>query len=286
MGRLREKMEADLTLRRLAPTTTRGYLRYAQRFADHYPGRSPLKLGEDEVRGFLLHMVEKEGISPSTQVVCVAAVKFLYRVTLNLPEVVARIPYPKRAYRLPTILSGSEVEKLLRCITSIRVRLVCAVLYAAGLRISEACQLGPGQIDSRRGLIHVHGKGQRDRLVPMGNRVLGMLREYWRIRRPEGRYLFPGNVKGKPITQVAVSLGLRQGARAARITKRVHPHILRHSYATHQLERGVDIRSIQLLLGHARIDTTLRYLRVTPERLSDVKSPFDVLGTREGEVLG
>lgn len=283
---LRERMAEDMKLRGLAPITMASYLRYAQRLADHYPGRSPLKLGEREVRDFLLHLVDEKGISPSTHAVCLAGIKFFYEVTLKRPEVVARIPYPKRASQLPEVLSGSEVERLLACITSIRIRLICTTLYAVGLRVSEACRLRPCDIDARRGFIHVRlGKGRRDRQVPMGVKLLGLLREYWHIAQPEGPYLFPGDVAGKPITEKAVWLALQQAARSARITKRISPHTLRHSYATHQLERGVNLRTIQAVLGHAQIETTLRYTRVVPEHLAGLRSPLDVLGTPEGEVL-
>lgn len=285
MGLLRQRMSEDLKLRGLAPITSAAYLRYAQRFVDHY-GKSPLELGEREVRDFLLHMVRDEGVSASTHVVCLAGIKFLYGVTLKRPLVVSGIPYPKRSHPLPEVLSGSEVGRLLGCLTSIRVRMVATVMYATGLRVTEACHLGPGDIDAQRGFIHVReGKGRRDRQVPMGEKLVGLLREYWRIRRPEGEYLFPGNVVGKPISREAIALALLQAAKAAHIKKRVTPHTLRHCYATHQLERGVNLRSIQAVLGHAQLETTLRYTRVVPEHLTSVKSPFDVLGTPEGAVL-
>jgi site-specific recombinase XerD len=283
---LRERMAEDLKLRGLAPLTVQSYLRYAQRFADHYPGRSPLKLGEREVKDFLLYLVEKQGISSSTHTVCLAGIKFLYEVTLRRPEVVARVPYPKRASQLPEVLSGSEVERLLGCIGSIRIRLLCTTIYATGLRISEACHLRPSDIDAKRGFIHVRlGKGRRDRQVPMGTKLVGLLREYWRLARPQGPYLFPG-APSKPISPKAVWLGLREAARRARIRKRVSPHTLRHSYATHQLERGVNLRAIQAVLGHAQIETTIRYTRLLPEHLAGLQSPFDVLGTPEGRILG
>jgi len=210
MGILRQRMTEDLKLRGLAPITVASYLRYAQRFAEHYAPRSPSKLGEREVKGFLLHMVEKERISASTQVVCLAGIKFLSETTLKRPEVVAGIPYPKRPSPLPEVLSGSEVQRLLGCITSIRMRLVGTTLYATGLRVSEACHLRPDDIDAQRGLIHVRlGKGGRDRHVPMGEKLLGLLREYWRIARPEGPYLFPGDAAGKPITTKDVGPLLR-----------------------------------------------------------------------------
>jgi site-specific recombinase XerD len=270
----------------LAPITVASYLRYAQRFAEHNAPRSPLRLGEREVKDFLMHMIEEKRVSPSTHVVCLAGIKFLYQVTLKKPEVVARIPYPKRPAPIPDVLSGSEVERLLGCVTSIRMRLICTTMYATGLRIAEACRLRVGDIDARRRLIHVRrGKGGRDRQAPMGEKLLGLLREYWRITRPAGEYLFPGRVAGSPISEKAVWLALRAAARAARIRKRVSPHTLRHSYATHQLERGVNLRTLQVVLGHARVETTLRYLRVLPEHVAGLKSPLDVLGTPEGAVL-
>jgi site-specific recombinase XerD len=285
MGLLRERMAEDLKLRGFAPITQTSYLRYAQRFADHY-GRSPLRLGERDVRDFLLHLVKKERVAPSTHVVCLASLKFLYAVTLNRPEVVERIPYPKKPLVLPDVLSGTQVQELLGCVTSIRHRTICTLIYATGLRITEACNLLPADIDAGRGLLRVRqGKGGKDRDVPVGEKLLGVLREYWRIVRPAGPYLFPGGVAGKPISRVAVHSAVRKAAQAAHIRKRVSPHTLRHCFATHLLEMGVDLRIIQVLLGHARIETTMRYLHVARERLAAIKSPFDVLGTPEGEVL-
>lgn len=234
----------------------------------------------------MLHLIA-EGLAPSTQAVCVASIRFLYRVTLRRPQVVAHIRAPRKPrLSLPHVLSGSEVQRLLGCITPIRPRTMCTLVYATGLRISEAQNLLVADIDSRRGILHVRkGKGRRDRDLPLGEKILDVLREYWRAFRPARPYLFPGDVPGRPLTRMSVRLALRSAARAAGIRSRVYAHMLRHCYATHMLEMGTDIRTIQILLGHASIRSTLRYLHVARERLASIKSPFDVLGTPEGEVL-
>ena len=287
MGKLRDRMADDMKLRGLAPITQESYLRYAQRFADHYQGRSPLRLGEREVRDFLLHLVKDEGIAPSTQGVCLASIQFLYRVTLRRPEVVAGLKHPRRpGLVLPHVLSGSEVVKLLGCITPPRPRTMCTLMYATGLRVDEAVHLQVTDIDSTRGVLHVRkGKGGRDRDLPLGEKLLGVLRDYWRVFKPEPPSPFPRHVPGLPITRDSVSTALRRAGRAAQIKKRVFPHMLRHSYATHLLELGTDVRTIQVLLGHADINSTLRYLHVARERLATIKSPFDVIGTPSGDVL-
>jgi site-specific recombinase XerD len=280
-------MAQDLQLKRFAPITQSTYLRFAQRFVDHYRGRSPLKLGEDEVRDFLSHLVQHDRVSSSTQAVCVASLKFLYRVTLRRPEVTARISYPRKpGLVLPTVLTGSEVQKLLDGMGPIRIRTMCTLIYAIGLRVSEAQYLPTSAIESKRQVIRIReAKGRRDRDLPVSDKLLAVLRDYWRITRPRGTYLFPGNVPGQPLSRAAIALAMRNAAKAAHIRKRVTPHTLRHSFATHLLEMGVDLRIIQVMLGHARITSTLRYLHVAPERLARIKSPFDVLGTPEGEVL-
>ena len=287
MGVLRQRMTEDLKLKGFARSTQESYLYYAQRFANHYAGRSPLRLGEREVRRFLLELVETDVIGPSTQAVCLAALKFLYKVTLRRPEVVAHIPSPRRPVPQPQVLSGSEVEKLLGCIRPLRSRTLCTLLYATGLRIREACGLKPEDIDSQRGLLFVRqGKGRRDRHVTLGERLVVVLRDYWRVTRPSGPYLFPGKVEGTHLSPDAVQRAMRRAAKAAGIRKRVSPRVLRHCFATHLLEMGVDLRIIQVLLGHTDIATTLRYVHVARERLATIKSPFDVLGTPEGKPLG
>jgi integrase/recombinase XerD len=285
MGLLRDRMAEDMKLRGFSPITQDSYLRFAQRFVDHYR-RSPLVLGEREVRGFLLHLANDKHAASSTQIVCVASLKFLYGVTLKRPHVVESIPYPKRTLTLPVVLSGSEVQRLLDSVAARGHRTICALMYATGLRVTEACNLQPTDIDAGRGLLRVRqGKGRKDREVPISEKLLVVMRDYWRVVRPSGPYVFPGQVADKPVTRETIHYALRKAATIAQIEKRVSPHTLRHCYATHLLEMGTDLRLIQVLLGHARIETTMRYLHVARERLSAIKSPFDVLGTPEGEVL-
>lgn len=286
MGALRDRMEADLKLLGRAENTQRCYLRCARHFAAHH-GRSPERMGESEIKEYLIHLIEEKGISPATHHMHVASLKFLYKVTLRRPEAVARVPFPKVPRRLPQILTGSEALRLLSCVTSIKYRAIGAVIYGAGLRVTEACSLKPEDIDSPRGLIHVRqGKGRKDREVMLGQRLLSMLREYWRVVRPRSDWLFPSRTSSaRPVHVRTVREALYKAAQAARLKRRVGPHLLRHSFATHLLELGYDLEIIQSLLGHSSAKTTRRYTRLQAEFLRQVKSPLDVAGTPEGDAL-
>ena len=286
MGMLRDRMECDLRLKGFSPNTQRCYLSCAQRFAEHY-GRSPALMGEREIKQFLLHLVKEKQASPATHRMYVASLKFLYVVTLRRPGDVARVPFPKVPRRLPEILTGSEAERVIACITSIRYRTIAAVAYGAGLRIAEIRNLKAQDIDSARGLIHVRqGKGNKAREVMLGDRLLGMLREYWRIVRPLGEWLFPSAAKpAQPVSERAVRRAITKAVQAARLKRKVTPHTLRHCFATHLLELGNDVEAIQRLLGHSSARTTRRYARVGAEFLRRIKSPFDVVGTPQGEAL-
>jgi site-specific recombinase XerD len=188
---------------------------------------------------------------------------------------------------MPDILSGSEVARVLAAVGSRKHRMVLMAAYGAGLRVSEACSLSVGEIDSARGVIHVRdGKRGRDRYVMLADRLLLALREYWRIERPAGTRLFPGRAPGGCVSQQAVRDALRKAVAVCGLTKRVTVHTLRHSFATHLLEGGTDLRTIQELLGHNSIRTTVGYLHVSAARIGRTKSPLDVLGTPDGAVLG
>lgn len=285
MGELCQRMEEDLKLKNYAAGTRQQYLGCARRFVAYHM-RPPGEMGEREVRDFLLSL-SLDGGSVEKLKMHLAALKFLYGTTLRRPEVVVALPWPKVPHRLPEILSGTEVDALLGAVEPLLHRAVVMAAYGTGLRIREACSLRIDDIDSKRKLIHVReGKRGRDRYVPLPERLVGFLRLYYRQVRPPGPYLFPGQRSGRPITPHAVRDALARGIRKADIKKHVKMHTLRHSFATHLLEGGTDIRVIQALLGHASIRTTMRYTRVTQQHVGRVTSPLDVLGTEKARVLG
>jgi integrase/recombinase XerD len=278
MGQVRDRMAVDLRLRGMSPVTQRMYLGCAERFVAHH-GRPPKVLGEAESRSFLDHLVREKRGSRSTQRVYVAAIHFLYRVTLDRPCAVRRIPLPRRdGERLPEILSRAEIERLFEAVSRPKHRAMLMLLYGAGLRVSEVCALTPADLDSQRMLIRVRGgKGGKDRYVMLSPRLLVALREHWRLRPPRGPYLFSSPGRDQPLSRMAVFRFVRRAARQAGLRKRVSPHVLRHCFATHLLEAGTDIRTIQVLLGHRSLRTTARYLMVSREHVGAVTSPLDTL---------
>jgi integrase/recombinase XerD len=285
MGQLQTKMIEDLQLRGYAPATCKEYVRCARSFVAYHM-RPPTELGERDVRRFLLYLAQEREVGAATIKMHTAAIKFLYERTLDRPEVVARVPYIKVAQKLPDILSGSEVDGLLAAMESTAYRAIVMTAYGAGLRISEVCSLTLDRLDPKRMLIHVAGKGGRDRFVALPVQVLIALRAYWKESRPKGVMLFPGRNPDTAISHAAVRANLKAAAIKAAIRKRVTPHVLRHSFATHLLELGTDIRIIQMLLGHKSIRTTVRYTRVTPRLAAHTVSPVDVPAEVRKKKLG
>ena len=275
MGELYQRMARDLAIKNLADRTRGEYLRCCTLFAGYHMV-SPREMGLEEIKEYLGHLVDS-GASPEKLKMHIAGLKFLYGVTLDRPEVVAKIPWPKVPHKKPDILSLSEVERLLAAGVAHPIpAMVSMTAYAGGLRISEACRLRPEDLDSDRMLIHVRlGKGQKDRFVMLSEQLLLVLRTYWKTVRPQGGWLFPGRKKGTPISRGAAEKALAAAAKKAGIKKRVTPHLLRHSFATHLLEDGTDIRVIQVLLGHTSIRTTARYTQVSERHIGSVKSPLD-----------
>ena len=282
MGKLRDQMVSDLLLRNYSPRTLQAYTWALFHFVKHFR-RSPDLMGEPEIRKFLLYLVEERQASPSLRKMFVAGIKFFYRVTLNRPEEVERIPYPKIPKTLPDVLTQEEVAAIIDAVESVKYRAIIAAAYAAGLRISEACHLHcRGDIDSGRMVIHIRaGKGGKDRYVMLSERLLILLRQYWKQARPKGLYLFPGQDPDQPINPVSVYQVFKKALKKTGITKHVTLHSLRHACATHLMEAQTDIRVIQAILGHNSIRTTSRYTHVSAELIGRTKSPFDSLSVQK-----
>jgi site-specific recombinase XerD len=275
MSPLRRRMIEDMTVRNLSPTTQRSYLHAVAKFS-RFLHRSPDRLGLEDVRAFQVHLVAT-GISwPSlNQTVC--ALRFFYGVTLMRGEMPERIPYAREPRKLPVVLSADEVVRFLEAIPGLKTRTALTTAYAAGLRASEAVSLKVSNIDSSRMVIRVeHGKGGKDRYVMLSVQLLGILRVYWRLAQPVD-WLFPGRDPSQPINVQVLYSACRSAATAAGLGKRVTVHTLRHSFATHLLENGTDIRIIQVLLGHNNLSSTTRYAQVSSGLIGKTPSPLDRL---------
>jgi integrase/recombinase XerD len=282
MTPLRRRMIEDMKLRNLSPRTIEAYAMRVGAFARHF-GRSPQDLGRDDVRSYLLHLVQHEHASWSVYNQTVAALKFVYEVTLQRQGVLQRIRCPKQPKKLPVVLSLEETARFFAAIVGLKHRAILMTAYAAGLRTSEVVALRVDDIDSKRMIIRVRqAKGQRDRNVMLSPRLLALLREYWKVARST-EWLFPGDVPGRPITDGAVNHICVQASRAAGLGKHVTVHTLRHSFATHLLEAGTDIRTIQVLLGHRNLKTTAIYTHIAPTAGETARSPLDRLAPLPGE---
>ena len=272
---LRQRMIDDMTMRNLSPNTQETYIRSVAQFSAFHR-RSPDELGIEHLRAFHLHLVSR-GLVANSIGVKMAALRFLYGTTLRRPGIAAGIPVPRRTDHLPTVLAREEVERLLKAVGDRKLRTALMTIYSAGLRISEAMRLTAHDIDSARMVICVRqGKGRKDRYTVLSKQLLGILRDYWRATRPS-HWLFPGRNPSRPMTKRALQLACQRAAKAAGLSKSVTVHTLRHSFATHLLEQGVDIRVIQDLLGHRHIKTTVGYARVAVDLIRQVQSPLELL---------
>lgn len=276
MTPLRQRMLEDMGIRNLAENTQSAYLQQIAAYSRYF-NRSPDQLGPEEIRTYQLYLMEVRALTPSSICVATGALRFLYKVTLKRPWAVEEIPMPKRPRKLPEILSPEEVMHFLNAIINHKHRAILMTAYAAGLRVSEATHLKVTDIDSQRMMLRVEqGKGMKDRYVMLSPRLLDVLRTYWKSARPT-RWLFPGEVPGQPITREAVGLACQKARRDSGITKPLTPHSLRHAFASHLLESGANLRTIQLLLGHRSLATTARYLKVATTTVCATTSPFDLL---------
>jgi|SRR5208337_194071 len=277
MGQLHDRMAEDLTLRNFSPATRRVYLIYARKFAAFYM-RSPEELGAPEIRRFLLHQIEVQCLSHGAYRQVYAALKFLYSVTLGRSWEVEHIPFPRRrSIPLPQVLHPDELTALFQATRRLQYRALFMTCYAAGLRITEACRLRVEDIDSKQMVLHVrHAKGGKERLTLLSARLLEVLRAYWRAEKPRG-WLFPSRTPGQALSTESARRALTQVCRDAGLTKRCTPHTLRHCFATHLLDAGVDLVVLQALLGHHSIRTTSRYTHISVQRIRNVVSPLDLL---------
>ena len=275
-----QRLAEDMTIRNLAAATIDAYTYHVQRFADFT--KKPLaRATPQDVRNFQLHLIEERKVGYSTFNQAVCALRFLYTTTLPRKWPVAMIPFGKRPKTLPTVLSSQEVDDLLQCTRNLKQRTFLMTLYAAGLRLAECGHLQIPDIDSARMQLRVaHGKGAKQRHVPLSPRLLEALRTYWREYRPAA-YLFPGKTPDTPYASTSIQKAIKAAAKKAGIKKAVHPHVLRHSYATGLLEAGVDILTISRLLGHSSFTTTMVYLHVRRPHLESVPSPLDWLPVRQ-----
>jgi site-specific recombinase XerD len=280
MTELRKRYLQDLRLRNYAPKTLKAYAECVSLFARYFK-RSPEQLGPEHIREYQLYLVEEKKCSWSRFNQTVCALRFLYRNTLGRDWAITHIPFPRTQKKLPVVLSRDEVAQFLAAIRNLKYRTILSLCYGAGLRISEALHLRVTDIDSKRMVIRVRqAKGHKDRYVMLSPKLLKLLREYWKAERPTS-WLFPGRCKDHPLDASTLQHVCRLALRDSGVTKPVTPHTLRHSFATHLLEAGANIRTIQLLLGHRSLQTTAVYTHVSEKSLGETVSPFDLLPSLE-----
>jgi integrase/recombinase XerD len=285
MTQLRKMMLEELERRNYAQPTIECYLRAVAEFSLHFH-RPPNQLGPQHIRQYQAYLFGQRKLAPSTVTQHLAALRFFYIKTLRKPWSIAETPYPKRVQHLPIILSSEEVAQLIDSALTPFHRIVLMTLYATGVRRAELARLKITDIDSRRMILHIQGgKGRKDRDVMLSPTLLKALREYWRgLRRKPTDWLFPGgrcHTANHPITTKVVWNACRKAAQRAGIHKKIHPHTLRHCFATHLLEAGADLRTIQILLGHRDLEETTIYLHLSQRHLNATASPLDSLPLKD-----
>src|SRR5215469_100336 len=288
MTRLRQRMLEDLQRRNYASDTIRGYIRAVKDFAEYF-GRSPEHLGAEELRRYQLYLLHEKKLALGTVENCISALGFLYKKTLKRRDLAFDdLPFPKQPHKLPTVLSQEEVTRLIGAAPNRMHRTLLMLLYGTGMRRTEASRLKVSDIDSQRMVIHIQQvKGLRDRDVPLTPKLLEVLRDYWRWKKPRV-YLFPSKIGDpgieQPISDKTIWNACRAAATRAGINKKLSPHTLRHRFATHLLESGADLRTIQLLMGHERLQDTTIYLHLSQRHLHAAINPLDQLTLHtEGE---
>jgi integrase/recombinase XerD len=282
MSPLRRRMIEDMTIRKLAPKTQQGYIRTIKNLAA-FLGRSPEAASLEEIRRFQLHLAENGAHAPLLNHT-VSALRFFFRITLKRHDIVEHTTFIREPRKLPVVLSPEEVARLLNAAPGLKYKAALSVAYGAGLRTAEVVSLKISDIDSRRMIIRVEqGKGRKDRYVMLSPSLLELLRAWWRSARPQG-WLFPGRNPVQPITTRQLHRACHAAAQAAGIERNVSPHTLRHSFATHLLEQNTDIRVIQVLLGHAKLENTALYTRVATKTIRQVMSPLEHIALKLKEI--
>ena len=284
MTPLRQRMLEDMQMRNLSRGTQSVYVRAVAQLARHYQ-KSPDQLGREDIRSYLVGLVQKRRVAPSTYNQIRCALKFFYQVTLGQEWALDRIVCQQKEKHLPVVLSRAEVVQFFSAIRKMKLkfRALFMTIYGAGLRGSEAAALQVSDIDSQRMVIRVRqGKGKKDRYVMLSPKLLAALREYWKAFRPQTWLFYSGRDRSRPLTRAAILKSCRNIARRAGLSKRVTLHSLRHSFATHLLEAGTDLRTIQLLLGHRSLRTTALYTYVSMAKVTATTSPLDLLELPEG----
>jgi len=275
---LRKRMLEELQRRRYSPETIRLYLTAVQQFANYFRKR-PGHLGPEHLRQYQLYLLNERKLAVGSVIARTSALRFFFLKVLRRSYREIDLVYPKRPERLPVILSEEEVARLIECASTSYHRVILMTLYGTGLRREELCRLKVTDVDSQR-VIHVRqGKGNKDRDVTLSPKLLEVLRAYWKWRKPK-TYLFPSYQRKRseqPITSKTVYYAVREAARRAGIHKKVSPHLLRHSWATHLLERGTDLKTIQMLLGHFNLEATTIYLHLSQRHLQSVNNPIEAL---------
>jgi integrase/recombinase XerD len=280
---LRQRMIDDMRMRKFGEKTQIDYVRAVRKFA-HYLGRSPDTASVEDLRNYQLHLID-HGVSPSSLNSAISGLKFFFSITLDRPELVAKMKPVHLPHKLPVILSPDEVKRLIAAAGNLKHQTALSLAYATGLRISEIVSLKVGDIDSQRMTLRIEqGKGQKDRYAMLSPLLLERLRVWWRVARAQGKmleggWLFPGLDPVRPLSTRQLTRAIHAAAEEAGIDKRISMHSLRHAFATHLLEQKVDIRLIQVLLGHKKLETTALYAQVATDILREVVSPLEKLNS-------
>jgi integrase/recombinase XerD len=281
MGELKEKMKMEMELRNFSIRTIETYLGWMKSFTLHY-GMSPEKLGDEDIRNYLYYLLKEKGASQSSINQAYSALKFFYEKTLGRDWNGEKIPRSKIPKKLPVVLAKEEIQAIFLSTKNLKHRAMLMLIYSGGLRLNEATHLRSTDIDGKRMMVKVRGKGNKERYTLLGKKALEILRIYWKLHRPS-EYLFPSRIPDQPISDSTVQRAFKSSLHKSGVKKKASVHTLRHSFATHLLESGTDLFYIQRLMGHTTATTTAIYLHVTRRDLTKVTSPVDLLEMEDSD---